>query len=590
MDYVLISAIIPIAFEFILLLVFFMSFNTNLYKLTRILKVLSDHASDMDKTEKYNILYLNEFLDKKAPKFFMEKWEYMKHQIENQNYGAFIAEPETFFPYEELIISYCGKNRMEDLWRYFFVMETMSLVFPVLISIFFNIDINNMTLGMILGSFSVIAIMQVLFALIFESALHRVDKQYNRFIFNFNRIAPVADRNTILILSKIDESQKTVEESTQRIVTKFDSFAEETILPVLKESLSVISKAQENGMKKLASEFSEHLTNTVETRMISLSKTISAVETDLTKLNGNLSNNISGINNLLVSQRKVLEEAAERLIVSAQAQMKTTIKIQEMQKQAVDNREELNVQIQKMSDSIELLKEQNDTFAANSSGMIQKTAEIQHQINEQLSVSQNSISGSIKKSEELMGSVVSNIKTSMVDAGREIANSIKETTSDNAEAIEKITEQAKLLREDYDNYFNRIEEYSRTANEEMEFHVHNIIAKISEEIESLLSKSLKINQSILEDYKSSSSDLLITLKEQADSISLHATEINMDVSELSESLKSSVSIFSQSVQDSVVSTMSEFDAGLAELSNRIANTVESICDAVEALPSAIEKK
>lgn len=590
MNYILISAIIPIVFEFVLLLVFVFRFDTNLNKLNRTFKLLSDHAADIDSSDKYNILYLNEFLDKKTPKFFMEKWEYMKNQIENQNHGAFIPEANTFFPYNELVISYCGKNRTKDLWRYFFVLETMSLVFPIITSMFFNIDINNITVVFILGSFSLIAVMQILFMLIFESGLHRVDKQYNRFIFNFNKIAPVADKNTVLIINKISESQNTVEESTKRIVNKFDGFAEEIILPALKDSLNIISAAQENGMKRLASEFTNNLTNIVETRMISLSKTISTVETNLTKLNGNLSDNVSGINNLLIAQRKVLEEAAERLIVSAQAQMKTTIKIQEMQKQAIDNREELNTQIQKMSESIELLKEQNDVFAVYSSNMIKKTTEIHQQINDQLSANQNNINGSIKKSEELMDSVVSNIKTSMTDAGKEIANSIKETTADNAEAIEKITEQAKLLREDYDNYFNRIEEYSRTANEEMEFHVHNIISKISEEVENLLSESLKINQSILEDYKNSSSGLLITFKEQADSISLHATEINMDVNELSESLKSSVSTFSQSVQDSVVSTMSEFDIGLAELTKRIANTVESICDAVEALPAAIEKK
>jgi len=40
----------------------------------------------------------------------------------------------------------------------------------------------------------------------------------------------------------------------------------------------------------------------------------------------------------------------------------------------------------------------------------------------------------------------------------------------------------------------------------------------------------------------------------------------------------------------VESIMREFDSGLAELSLRIANTVESICDAVEALPNVLGKK
>lgn len=64
----------------------------------------------------------------------------------------------------------------------------------------------------------------------------------------------------------------------------------------------------------------------------------------------------------------------------------------------------------------------------------------------------------------------------------------------------------------------------------------------------------------------------------------------MDISELSNNLQSSVGEFSTKMQEGVRMTLGEFDNGLSELTQRIANTVESISDAVEALPEAISKK
>ena len=101
---------------------------------------------------------------------------------------------------------------------------------------------------------------------------------------------------------------------------------------------------------------------------------------------------------------------------------------------------------------------------------------------------------------------------------------------------------------------------------------------------------MAVHQTILSDYKESTTNLLQAFKEEADSINLYAKEINLDISDLSGNLKSSVTEFNEALKNNIETTLSEFDNGLGELSVRIANTVENIRDAVEALPSALKKK
>ncbi len=591
MDTIFIAALSPLLVEMFLLLIFYISFDIRrLNKLTKKLRTLANKAETIKDCKKNNFLLLEKLLDKKTPICFMKKWESMKYQIENYYDGMFIPEGETFFEYKSLVEIEGGRNHIKSLWNCFWLFSALSLSLPLAAAIFLEPSQLLLAIEYGLSAFSLMAIGQLLFTLGNERAHHNVKKQYYRFINEFNRIAPVTSKESALILEAMKKEQKAVEASTAKIVNKFDSFAEVTVLPPLKDALKNIYDLQESGMKKLASEFAVHLTNTLDSRMTSLSKTISGVQVDLSRLNESLNENIQNLNSLLMAQRNTLQEAANSLSLSGQAQLKAIAQAEQQQKQSFDSNEKLTIQMEKMIETVDRLTEQNNAFSITAAQIIEQSTQTQLQIADQLTLSQEKMDSAIKESANIMGGIAQKMKESMAVAGKEIALGIKEVSGDNAEAIEKITEQAKLLRDDYDSYFNRLEDYSKTTYEDMEYHVQNVISKITEDVEKILSENMESSKSVLEDYKESNTSLLMAFKEQTNSISLYANEISMDVNGLSENLKNSVGAFNQSVNDSVKSIMQEFDSGLAELSVRIANTVESICDAVEALPSALEKK
>ncbi len=592
MNVIFIAAILPLFVEVTLWLIFYIRFNSaKLLPLAKTFKMLADEAERTADCRKDNISLLEDLLDVNTPPSFMKNWEYMKYQIENIYSGEFIPEGKIFFPFDILVEIEGGRDTAKLLWRSFWIFEILALSLPVLTALMVY-DPSKVMDGAASGlcAFSLIAAGQLFFTLADQSAFHKVQKEYNRFISGFNNIIPVADKQTALVVEAVKKNQDAFEEGVDKIIDKFDGFAEITVLPALKESLKNISDMQENGMKILSSNFAQHLTRTLDVRMVLLSKTIGGIQTDLTKLNESIAENISGLNQLLVSQRTVLEEAVQKLILSEENQIEATAQAQELIKQSFVSSERLTEQMGKMSDAVEQLTSQNSMFSLNAANMIEQTNQTQMKINTQLKSSQDKIESAVSSTTELMNNIVQKMKDAMAAAGKEIALGIKESTGDNAEMIEKLAQQAKNLREDYDTYFNRLETHTKSTYEDMDYHVQNIIAKITQEVQKILTDNMKTSQSVLEDYKESTTNLLLAFKDQTSSISLYAKEIDLDVNELSENLKTSVTAFNQSLQSSVESTIQEFDSGLAQLSLRIANTVESICDAVEALPSALQKK
>ena len=135
-----------------------------------------------------------------------------------------------------------------------------------------------------------------------------------------------------------------------------------------------------------------------------------------------------------------------------------------------------------------------------------------------------------------------------------------------------------------------MEESTSKIIEDMDYQIRSTIVRITEGIGTMMEENIKANADILERYKDNTVDLLQSFDEQARSIGLYAKEINLDVSELSANLQSSVAEFSAKMQEGVRMTLSEFDSGLSELTQRIANTVESISEAVEALPEVLGRR
>lgn len=214
----------------------------------------------------------------------------------------------------------------------------------------------------------------------------------------------------------------------------------------------------------------------------------------------------------------------------------------------------------------------------------------QFRLAEGLEESQAKLVAAVDEAVRIFDGFGGKLKEAMGAAGSEISQGIRDATGDNAQAIEDLTEQASRLREDYDSYFTRIDEYSKTTYEELDYHIQSIIARISDEIGELMRTGSEENRAILDDYRSGTTNLLTSFNEQAESINLYAKEINMDIGELTENLRNSVAEFNLSLNESVRLSMNEFDTGLGELTLRLANTVESIRDAVEALPQTLKDR
>jgi len=591
MNVILAAATIPLIAAVFIWLGFYIRYDVRrLRPLIKSFKMLSYEAEGIIDCKKENLISLEVLIDAFIPDSLSKSWAQMNRCLEDHYGGELIPQGKTFFHFDSLVEIDGNRTGAGALYKSFWVFGILTLSLPILTSILLYPSYLMFAACAGLCAFTLIAVIWLLFLFADGSIFHNAEREYSRFINEFDRIAPVAGEEAALTYEASRKNQIAFNAAANKIVRGFDDFAGEMVMPALQEALTQISDNQDQGMAKLADKFSRHLTETLDTRIAGLSKTIRGIQVELTQLKDGLSENVSSLNNLLVTQRSVLEDAGHKLTQSGEAQIKAVAKAEEIQKKVYDSSELLVIQMETLSETVEAITKQNDRFSLEANNMLKAAGTTQAQIAAQLISSQSSLEASVNATNSLFEGITEKMNESMAEAGKEIALGIKEATGDNAEAIEKITEQSMLLREDYDNYFSRIDSYSKNTYEELEYHVQNIISSITEEIGKMLLESNQANQAVLADYSKSTNDLMIAFKEQSNSISLYAREIDLDVNELSENLKSSVAEFSHGLDGSVESIMREFDSGLAELSLRIANTVESICDAVEALPNVLGKK
>ena len=187
----------------------------------------------------------------------------------------------------------------------------------------------------------------------------------------------------------------------------------------------------------------------------------------------------------------------------------------------------------------------------------------------------------------LLDNVVAEMNRAMGGVGHEIAESIGKASGENAEIVARLAEQTNMLKQEYETYFERINEENRNSYDELDFHMQNIIARFANEAGETIAKLQQSITSAMELFEGNTATLLNSLDEQSRSIGLHAKELTFDISALSSGLKESVAEFSEHIHGGVVRTFDDFDSGLAEVSKRLANTVESIRDSVESLPAAL---
>ena len=590
----LLLTLFPILFELIFVLVFYIRYDVKyLRRLCYTFNDISEQAKVIKTNKKNNLSVLGileENFELTAPKPFQDKWNYMKNQVQQHYNGVFMPDAEYFFTHDTLFDLYGGRRYLQILLKYFWVFEALALCIPITVSLLYDPSILDTAFGYGLGAFIMIALIRIVFAFVDGHVFRICEEGYIGFVNTFNTTLSVSGQETALLVDMIASNQRSFEKGVKLISAKFDGFADETILPALKGSMNILAKEQKHAMQTLAITFAEELTKTLDIKMSDLAKTIASIGEHFSLLNKDLSENITGIDTLLTAQRTVLAEASKSLILSEEAQIEALAQTKELLQNSAENSHTLTAQISKMGETVDRLTEQNTVFTTRSNEIFSQINQTQLQIDNKMQSHQEQVESIVQRSADMLQNITEKMKEAMAEAGKEISLGIQAATGDNAEAIEKLSEQSKLLRDDFDNYFTRIEEHTKTTSDDMEYHVQNIIARITEETNKILQDNMDVHRTILSDYKESTTNLLMSFKEEADSISLYAKEINLDISELSESLKSSVTEFNEALQNNIETTLGEFDSGLGELSARIANTVENIRDAVEALPSALKKK
>ena len=231
-------------------------------------------------------------------------------------------------------------------------------------------------------------------------------------------------------------------------------------------------------------------------------------------------------------------------------------------------------------------------------GSLQKTADQNAALTASLGATIDSLSNAGSEQYEkaaqaaagMLQDVVAEMNRAMDGVGRQIAGSIGATLTDSAEMVDKLAEQMSTLKQEYDAYFGKLDEQNKTAYDELDFHMQNVIARFSQETETVIGRLQESISGAMGLFEGDTATLLSNLDEQSRSIGLYAKELNYDISSLSASLRESVADFAEHLHKGVVTTFEDFDTGLSEVAKRFANMVESIRDSVENLPAALSGK
>jgi len=172
--------------------------------------------------------------------------------------------------------------------------------------------------------------------------------------------------------------------------------------------------------------------------------------------------------------------------------------------------------------------------------------------------------------------------------GTDIAEKISKACISNTDLADRLAEQAEKLSEAYNYRINANEQGATTVTSNMDISTTEIVTIISEELTGVMNSFNESMSSMMERLEGSTSRMLEAFEEQSRDMGLYARELNMDVRDLTANLKESVEMFNKGLNEGIQSTFTEFDTGLTEFTARFANTVETIRDSVEALPSALK--
>lgn len=493
-----------------------------------------------------NAAVLEDALGHVPSPIIMESWKRVREDISGRYRHSALPEAESYFPYKSIIGLSGGRKYIPVVWGVFGLLCLVALLLPYLASLFIE---GQLGMALILSRLclTLLSLGQGIFLLWDQRVYSKAERAYYNFVAQFNRVLPVADSlaGPALLLEATEKNQRAFTDSADRIEHAFFSFSHATILPALRETSTLL--IQETLMPAV---------DRMDTSLKDAMEAFSRQQDTTMKFM---------VDTFLGRMSKALEE----IIVTFGRQLETTGRgLEKIDKQLAENLAAMGA----MTGEQKAVLQQAGELAL-------KTWETQEAIRsayEEFTRQVQSLTGTLNGFEQ---------------ASRDHTNKAveisEEITKENSKAIADITALSAALKQDYDAYFNRVENNTKQTLDDMDYHMQNIIAAAMGDIRTMMKDNTEQNTTVLEQYKDSTADLLENFTEQSRSMSLYAKEMNYDITELSASMKDSVADFTVRIQEGINLAMNGLDGGLAELSERIANTVESISDAVESLPKAL---
>lgn len=621
---------------------FYIRYDRNvLNKLTWTFRRIANCAGDFTKYRLENLRTMNEVaIDLTTPQF-RAAWSKMMNQVEHRYTEEIIPEGECFFRQEVLITEPSRRESLNTVGWTVLVLTVLSILLPAIAAAMFMPKLAGLGLTEGLLPAALLLIGHLIFIGLDRRMFHTTMEAYHQFLYAFDTVLPTADAaaGPALLLDATRKNQKAFELLTEKMSESFtynaekiasaiDDFSNGGVLPAMRETMETLTKdfivpataeirdkldqtlnevteRQELGMQELASSFASRLAGTLEVRINTLAKALEQYQNQVAEQNSLYQAKVEDQNSLY--QAKVEEQNSEyqRKVDEQNAQYQSRIDqlnglLTENIKGLLDFNGKQNLSLERTeeilcrSEQLRLEEAENAAqFNENVDKMLKVTEKFRGLTDQ---FTQDTIQFMEKSTQgqmhftSLVAEITKQMQGAMEGAGKEIAEGINQAVGDNAKAIANLTEQAQALREDYETFYARSDEFTKQTLEEMDYQVQGLITRMSEDVGAILNAAITKNGEILAQYKDQTADLLQSFDEQSRSIGLYAKEINMDISELSTNLGTAVSEFNEKIREGIQLSIGEFDSGLAELTVRIANTVESIVDAVETIPASLKIK
>lgn len=311
-------------------------------KVTKRYKTKAIDEIALMKQLKSNGLYLIDFkkvemIVRMAPAYFLEAWLRMQMQLEKNYKGDYIPDGQSFYPFDSMVTLPGCRNRMDSLWKAFWVLGLLSILLPAGASLFIQPEaiLNALILGVFI--FVLLCVEYLIFTLIDQKSYFNTKTQYYRFINTFDKILPVAKPEVALLLEATQRNQETYEAATGKVVEKFNNIVDDMILPVLEDSIYTIMHSnlipaihniektlndnmsktmelQEKGMENMAADFADILGNTVSEKLKELAETINVVQNNMKLLNDNLNSQVGTFTQTISESLQMHQEYTTKAI------------------------------------------------------------------------------------------------------------------------------------------------------------------------------------------------------------------------------------------------------------------------------------